>query len=443
MQKNTYNLAGQLTTSIKTRQNGAATFTDTTTNTWDANGNLVLSDTAAQAPGQSSTTAYSYDQENRLVAVGPSNHTGGVCERPGIGNDGCPPGLNKNPAPGNSGNGADKNTLLRSYDALGRLVVESAGKTATTWTHDGLNPVYASTDGPGNGANDGTATYLRDGFGDLLGQQAGKKGSVDWYITDALSSIYGTTNASGNLGKDTTDYSDYGVQLTDTTLAFGYTGERTDMSANGLVNFYARGYLPSTGNWVQPDGLRGFIEIPRSLDRYQLAVGNPSSSRDQLGYWGWRTLVGAVAGVALVAAAVVVATVASPVIAVSAMVVVGAAAAVGAGNPYVGGAIIGASVGAFFDARASGASWAESAGAGASTLLLGNQGAQVGNAVGGPKWTGSSGSGNSMYNGRNGNPSGNTVRNSPAYQRVQASGNSQPLSASRMSPIEALSLIHI
>ena len=45
VQKNTYNLAGQLTTSIKTRQNGAATFTDTTTNTWDANGNLVLSDT--------------------------------------------------------------------------------------------------------------------------------------------------------------------------------------------------------------------------------------------------------------------------------------------------------------------------------------------------------------------------------------------------------------
>lgn len=283
-QTNTYNLAGQLTTSVTARHNGNKTFTNTTTNTWDANGNLTLSSTRAQAPGQSNASAYAYDAENRLIAAGPANTRGQVCGRPGVGNNGCPPGLNKGTV-GNSGNGTTKNTLLRTYDAVGRLVTETAGKSATTWTHDGLDPIYATTDGPGNGANDGTATYLRDGYGDLLGQQAGKKDTVEWYVSDALGSILGTINSSGQLNKkNTTDYSDYGVQLADTELAFGYTGERVDPSGGGLVNFYSRNYLPSIGTWIQMDLYRGNLSVPATLHRHLFVAANPSTLIDVYGF---------------------------------------------------------------------------------------------------------------------------------------------------------------
>lgn len=272
-QNNTYDAAGELTKSVKTRQNGGTTFTDTTVNTWSPTGNLVESVTTAQAPGQSSRTGYAYDEENRLIAVGPS--IGATCNgaNPGIGENGCPPGLNK---PGTPASGADaKTTVTRTYDALGRVVTETANGQATTWTHDGLDPIYASSDT--------TSVYLRDVTGELLGQQAGKKGTVEWYVADMLGSIYTSTEA-GALTKSQTGYTDYGRQLTDPLWPFGYSGERQIPDGNGLVGYYARAYEPDMATWVQADEYRGTAFMPTALGRYGFVGSDPMSMVDLYGY---------------------------------------------------------------------------------------------------------------------------------------------------------------
>lgn len=167
---------------------------------------------------------------------------------------------------------------------LDRLVTETNGtKGKTTWTHDGLNPIVATGTYAG--------TYLRDGFGDLLGEKTAT-GSTQWYIQDTLKSIFTSTDTKGALAGQQTDYSDYGQQLANTTYNFGYTGERTDMSANGLINFYARGYLPNVATWVQADPYRGELRLPQSLGRNAYALSRPNSIADLLGYFSFGDALG-------------------------------------------------------------------------------------------------------------------------------------------------------
>jgi len=292
---NTFDAAGQLTASVTVRHNGNTTFTDRTANAWSPTGDLLESVTTAQAPGQSSRMGFAYDDEHRLVAYGPAVATAVPCAgaNPGVGEQGCPPEQNKTQGSATSAKGktgttnptpatgtpaitglTDKATVTSTYDALGRIVTTIRDKTTTTWTLDGLNPIQAKTDT--------TDLYLRDGFGDLLGQQTGPKASVEWYLADALGSIYGTS-ANGKPGKTTTDYTDYGQQLAPTGWAFGYSGERVDPAA-GIVRYYARAYQPASVGWLQADPYRGSPDVPASLQRHQFVGDNPASRIDILGY---------------------------------------------------------------------------------------------------------------------------------------------------------------
>lgn len=259
VQTNKFNAAGQVVTSTKARQNGNKTFTDVTTNSYDANGNRVLSETTAQAPGQSAGTGYDYDFENRLVATGPAGDRD------------------------KRGNGAGQRDYTRTYDALGRLVTETRGKTSTTWTADGLNLIVAT--------DASTTFYLRDAGGALQGEQTNTS-DPNWYVADALGSILGATTAKAKVSNVTT-YSDYGVNLASSDFRMGFGGELADpfKPGNGVGNdtprlnqYYARSYEPGTGTWLQPDPLRGTASQPETLSPYQYVRDNPSSKKDLLGY---------------------------------------------------------------------------------------------------------------------------------------------------------------
>lgn len=259
VQTNTFNGFGQLLTSTKVRQNGGATFTDATTNTYDDNGNRTFTDTVAQAPGQSAGTAYYFDFEDRLIGSGPA---GDRSQR---------------------GNGAGQRDYTRKLDALGRLIAETRGKTTTTWTADGLNPVIAT--------DTSTTLYLRDTSGQLQGELTTATDPA-WYVSDVLGSILGSTNSKSKL-VNVTPYSDYGVKLGKSYTRMGFGGEIADPGhpGNGIGNdtpvlsqYYARSFDPGTGSWLQPDPMTGDIARPETLAPYQFVGGNPSSRTDWMGY---------------------------------------------------------------------------------------------------------------------------------------------------------------
>jgi RHS repeat-associated protein len=257
-QTNSFDASGQLTKSVTARHNGGASFTSTTTNVYDGDGNRLQATTIAQAPGQSTGTKYTYDFENRLLTSVPSD-----------------------PLP-NRGDGNDQRKYARTYDALGRLVTETRGTTKTTWTEDGLDPIMAS--------DVADTLYLRDLQGGLQGELTGSIPA--WYITDALGSILGSTNNNAKLA-NTTAYSDYGVKLSIGAFRMGFSGELTDPNYPGngigndtpvLTHYFARTYDPGHGTWMQPDPIRPAIRQPTTLARYQYARNNPTTNRDLLGY---------------------------------------------------------------------------------------------------------------------------------------------------------------
>jgi RHS repeat-associated protein len=217
----------------------------------------------------------------------------------------------------------------------------------TSWTHDGLDPIYAT-------GVAGTNTYLRYDFGALLGEVGAGTNGAEWYVTDALLTIYGRVAAGGAFTNGTVDYSDYGVEiqtpqsvrptagatglgqvgglgsaaagslaagssgsLSDSLggntgsqgsgqingltgasgavaswgfegnsprFAFGYTGERTDPSRGGMNHFYARSYDARTAGWMGVDSHRGSQYIPESMLRYGYGAQSPVTFVDHRGY---------------------------------------------------------------------------------------------------------------------------------------------------------------
>ena len=259
-----FDAARQLVKSTTTKQAGKkkSPAAETTTNTWDRAGNLVES-TTALAGGKTSRVGYAYDPTGQLTAYGPTVTAGA----PGA----EPAGL------------ADKTTVRRAFDALGRVVTESyrsslCGKADLTWAHDGLDPVAVT----GKRAKD-AGLFLRDATGQLLGEQTGKKNTIAWHVADALQSLHATTTA-GQLSKKTNSYTDYGAETADTGRQFGYSGERRDPKGAGLVNYYARPYDPKTATWLQPDRYRGSLPNPATLNRTGFVVGNPVTLKDNRGY---------------------------------------------------------------------------------------------------------------------------------------------------------------
>lgn len=257
VQTNVYDAAAELTKSTKVRRSGNASLTDVTTYTYDHNGRRTRAALVAQAPGHSTITDYAYDFEGRLRTTKPGS----------------------DPAHGN-GNG--QRETERRYDALGRLVSSRVGDLTTAWTLDGLDPIIA--------ADVETTLYLRDGSGRLLGERTDDDSA--WYVTDVLGSVLGASTTKTSVVGATT-YSDYGVNRAPSALRFGFGGQLADSSRPGdgvgnetppINHYYARGYEPLSGAWLQPDPYPGNIEEPASQAPYAFASNNPSTNVDHLGF---------------------------------------------------------------------------------------------------------------------------------------------------------------
>jgi RHS repeat-associated protein len=214
---------------------------------------------------------------------------------------------------------------------------------------------------------------FRDASGNLLGQNTlATKLDGDWFVTDALGSVYAAASKSGSCVHDETSYSDWGIQLDETDLLVAYSGELRDPTQNGLVSFHARTYQPAYALWLQPDPFKGVLEVPGSTRAYTYVLLNPLTMDEFYGYWGWKSILGAVTGAVIGAVAVV------------------AVAAVCVGTVGVGcvvaaavGAAVGAGIGGYAGARSEGASRFSAAGFGlkAASVTAGLGLAAVGGAM--------------------------------------------------------------
>ena len=187
--------------------------------TYDLNGNLT----------SDGTTTYTWDARDRLVAL-----TG--------------PGL----------------TSSFSYDPLGRRPSKTINGTATSFLHDGLNPVQEQQGGS-------PVANLLTGLGIDEVLTRTDAGGTQHFLTDALGSTIALTDISGTLPTSYT-YEPFGQTTligAATTNSFEYTGRENDRT--GLYYYRARYYSPALHRFLSEDpvGFTGGVNF------YAYARNNP------------------------------------------------------------------------------------------------------------------------------------------------------------------------
>jgi RHS repeat-associated protein len=218
-----------------------------TTYTYDNNGNMA---TKTDATG---VTTYTWDVENRLVAVA---------------------------LPGAGGSVAYK------YDPFGRRVQKAftQGSVTTTvnYVYDGEN-IIEEVDNSGNVLARYTHELRWDGPLSML-----RGGTTSYYEQDGMNSVSSLTNSSGALSQTYT-YDSYGKVTASTgTLnnPFQYTARELDPEA-GIYEYRARYYDRNTGRFLSEDPKQF---AGGSANFYDYVRNNPVNLRDpqgQIPIWGW------------------------------------------------------------------------------------------------------------------------------------------------------------
>jgi RHS repeat-associated protein len=241
----------------QTGTNNQTTNDGTFTYSYDAVGNLTQKSKGSGLE----TWYYTYDNENHLTVVRKTS-------------DGT------------------TNTLLvtYTYDALGERIEEdkwqsSPGTTAKTRFVLSNGQVAADLDG--NNANAVLERYLWGDTVDQLFARIDGNGTAHWYETDRLGSVRDVENAAGTSTEDHTDYTAYGVIITQTSASaqgrFAFTSKDFDSQTGGMYSL-ARYELPGMGTWTTQDPLR-FSAGDANLYR---PVGNdPTNATDPSGL-DWR-----------------------------------------------------------------------------------------------------------------------------------------------------------
>ena len=191
--KYTYDTAGHLLTTTKTRVINGQTQTLTTTNTVDANGNVLTTtdalgnvtastwtpqkQLATQVDELNRTTSYSYDPTGRPTST---VYPDGTSESTGY------------DANGNAVSETDRGgrTTKTTYDALNRpTVVTNPDGTTTSTQYDGSGQITSTTDELGH-----VASYKYDSAGRKT-QITDPNGNVTTYAYDVAGRLTGTTDA--------------------------------------------------------------------------------------------------------------------------------------------------------------------------------------------------------------------------------------------------------
>jgi large repetitive protein len=210
-----------------------------------------------------------YDAQNRLTGDGASTYT--YTARGTL-------------ASQQSGSG----TLNTTSDAFGQVLSQDSASGTQTYTYDGLGraikPGFAYT-GQGNDlASDGSATYVRDPSGDVLGETAGGDSRLAW--TDMHSDVVGQFQATGTTLDASTTYDPYGKIVATAGMLghLGYQSEWTD-ELTGRVDMLARWYNPDTGRFDSRDTVAN-SPMPASIgaNRYEYGDGMPTTVTDPSGH---------------------------------------------------------------------------------------------------------------------------------------------------------------
>ena len=160
------------------------------------------------------------------------------------------------------------------YDAVSRRLSVTQGATTTASVYDGYDPVQEQSPIGTVAANVQTGLGTDERFTRSVG------GTASYYLTDALGSTVGITNATGTAVQTTYSYDPYGVTTqagTANTNPYKFTGRQDDGA--GLYYFRARYYNPAWGRFVSEDpiGLAGGINL------YAYVGGNPVGVIDPYG----------------------------------------------------------------------------------------------------------------------------------------------------------------
>lgn len=284
--------------------------------TLDALGNRI------SMADSSGTTAYSYDDLNRLTnVVYPTGIPGTVS-------------YSYDPMGNRQTKIEDGNITSYTYDAADRLLTTTTNSVTTNYTWDengnlltkggqtfnwdeadrlsnwtdGSNVVSYSYNGDGvriSKTVDGVATtYLQDLFAGLpivlrettsgmttdyiygtdLIASIDNSGISAFFHADGLGSTRLLTDGSGVVA-DRYSYDAFGSVRDHSGSSgntFTFTGEQVDSEA-GLVYLRARYYDPETGRFISKDVWRGSPLLPQTINRYVYVVNNPVTETDPTG----------------------------------------------------------------------------------------------------------------------------------------------------------------
>jgi RHS repeat-associated protein len=207
--------------------------------TYDLNGNLVSKQTTA------GDTQYSWDFENRLVAVVTSSGQ----------------------------------TLNYKYDALGRRIERWSSRDGiTSFVYDGAEVVKDQND-------DGTAVHYLNGAG--VDNKLRQKGSGEslYYLSDQLGSTRLLTDNRGRI-VERLAYDSFGnVQRAGGSpgrlnTRYDFTGRERD-AETGLIYYRARWYDPQLGRFISEDP----IGLTAGLNQYSYVGNNPLTRKDPWGLY--------------------------------------------------------------------------------------------------------------------------------------------------------------
>ncbi len=234
---------------------------------YDEVGNRLTQETLLG--GLPSTTAYLYDDANRLTSVNGVTYTWD-----------------------DNGNLLSDGVNTYDYDSANRLKSVSGQSTVSSYHYSGLGDRLSQTV---NGVttnytldlNTGLTQVLDDGANAYIygnGRIAQVNTTTEYFLGDALGSVRQLTDAQGDvtLAKS---YDPYGTA----TQSFGggesiyaYTGEQVDVS--GLTYLRARYYSSGDGRFLSRDTWGGDYNSPLSFNRWMYVEGNPVNYADPTGH---------------------------------------------------------------------------------------------------------------------------------------------------------------
>ena len=200
----------------------------TTTNTYDANGNLA----------SDGTRTFEWDAENRLTAV------------------------------------KQGTTTIASfvYDGSGRRAQKLAGSVTTSYVYDGDGVIEERL------STGATLRYVRGPSIDQHWAMRDGNGVVTYFLSDHLGSVVQTTDVSGSVTLSR-DYDPYGNPLSGASQSgYAYTGREWDAETQ-LYYHRARYVDPKRGGFINEDP----IGLAGGLNLYGYVGNNPTNLVDPLG----------------------------------------------------------------------------------------------------------------------------------------------------------------